>query len=203
MNTEETLKELIELQNGLDDINLEALKKELLIKQKDFENIKEILEKRERYIREIPNFWQTVFSKTEYLYVLLGKEEVKEGEEECIPFEWIKSLKVDYRSGFRYWIEIEVEEGNEHIENRKLTKEFSVFEENNNNSVWTDILWREGRKPLPECALLRFISSEEDDDEDDLNLFQILSDIYVNAIYYYMRTDEPVNNECPNHGDNC
>lgn len=189
MNEENRLKQLIDIQNHLDEINIATLKEEFLFRQERFRKMQDILEKRDKYAEELENFWVSVVSNSEYFYIIFGKEEFKEGEDECIPFDWIDFLKVDFLPNFRYRVEINAKE-NEYFENKKLVKEFSLFEQG--DCKWSPIEWKGGKKSLPECPLLRFFSSEDSsDDDDNLNIFQILSDIYINAVYYYMRKEEP------------
>ncbi|KAI5187300.1 template-activating factor I [Nematocida homosporus] len=191
MNSEHTLKELIAIQNSLDATNLKVLKKEFNSKQQDFALLKEELERRDKYAKELDGFWSTVFCNSDYFYVLLGKENCKEGEEECIPLDWIESLSVDYRPDFKFWVEIKVRP-NEYFDNQSLTKEFSLFADSNQDQKWTAINWKPGKRALFDCPLIRFFTAEEIPDEDDnLNTFQILSDMYVNGVYYFMRRDEP------------
>lgn len=188
MQTEKLYKRLINIQNTIDQLNIEALKREFDAKLRDYEKLKESLEERNSLVEDIDGFWEEVIMNSEMAEDLL---EDCSGSPSSTPLEevdgsWIGSLRVEYRPNFKYYVSL-IPKTNEYFSNEFLEKEFSLFE--NKDCIYTTITWKE--KKTLDNRLINFFSSDDSSDDDyNVNMFQILCDLYVNAVYYYMRCDE-------------
>ncbi|KAI5190837.1 template-activating factor I [Nematocida minor] len=185
MNPNDALKELVEIQSKIDLANIEALKQEYLLKLEHFNGLKETLNQRNILAKEIEGFWESVLVYSDFVEIL-QEFDYREGQEEAsVDISWIESISVEYRPDFKYYIGVKAKE-NEYFENAVLEKEFSLFE--SADCINTSIQWK--NKKLMENPLLKFFSSSDaTDDDSNMSMFQILSDIYFNAVYYYVRLD--------------
>lgn len=180
MSPEGILQQLVRIQSEVDLANVEALKEEHQLKMKHFNSLKTVLEERDALIREIDNFWEIVILSSDLLEI------IKECEENIkIDISWVKELKVEYKKGNKFYSNIKVKE-NKYFENSFLEKEFSLF---GNECTNTEIRWK-GQKKYLENPLIKFFISEGGEEEGNMSIFQILSDIYLNAVYYYVRLEE-------------
>ncbi|OAG29050.1 template-activating factor I [Nematocida displodere] len=186
MNGEAQLKKLIDIQNIIDELNVKALKKDFLGKLEDYKSMEDVLNKRNHTTDEIEGFWEDVILNSEFADVFCDEK-----EDATLDMSWVDTLKVEYREDFKFYVGIKTKE-NEYFDNELLEKEFSLFERQ--DCLKTAIEWR--GKEVTDNPLLRFFSSKDCTDcDDNMNMFHILSDLYVNSVYYYMRCDEEVSDE--------
>ena len=187
MNGEETSKKLIEIQEKLDPINEDQIKEEFVLKLRYFDRIRSLLAERDTVALEIDQFWETALLNCEFAEVLFSLTDEKDNSE-YLHSAWIKSLFVEYRPDYQCYVRVEAHP-NEYFENKVLEKEFSVLDiSENKGTKHTDIQWT-GKKVL-DNQFLRFFSSANSVDDDSINMFYIFYDVYVNAVYYYLRVDE-------------
>jgi len=185
MNRDEYSERLVGIQNTLDTINMEEHKQEFNLKLESYGRIKEILEERNRIAKEIEGFWETVFLNSEFADILLGSAGDREDSGECEAY-WIDSLRLEFRPNYKCYVAVVAKE-NEYFENTLLEKEFSWFEPG--ECKFTQMVWK-GKKVM-DNTLIRFFSCEDSsEDDDNMSVFQILYDLYVNAVYYQMRSEE-------------
>jgi hypothetical protein len=183
-------KRLLEIQEKVDLMNEEVAKKDFLLKKEHLEKMKDLLKERDSIVKKVPEFWMKVFGDSESLEILHNdqivedEEEAADAEEVFLQCQWIRAIRIEYREGFRHYLRIEINE-NPFFENSLLEKEFSLFTFDP-EFISTEIRWK--GKQLLENPLLRFFSTKEND--DNLAIFDILCDIYVNGAYYYAKTDE-------------
>lgn len=191
MESEVVHKQLIDIQKDIDRKNLEASKKDFLAKLDLYSSMADTLGKRDELAKEIPDFWQCVFVDSEILDVLYNdeiiseekEEEIEEAEGMFLGCEWVESISAGYREGFKHYVTLKAKE-NPFFENAVLEKEFSFF--STEGFKFTEIKWK-GKKML-ENPLLRFFSTGEND--DNVGIFDMLCDLYVNAVYYYVKNDD-------------
>ncbi|KAI5179806.1 template-activating factor I [Nematocida sp. AWRm80] len=196
MNPKEVLKQQIDYQNSIDKVLLEAVKREFIGQKKDFNALKDIFEKRDKLAREIDSFWVNIIANSDFADELL----LLDGPVNYKDISWIKELKVEYRSNFKYYVSIKAGL-NEYFENTLLEKEFSLLEVI--DCINTPIKWK--GKSFLDMPLLRFFSSEEPtQDDENLGIFYILSDLYFNASYHYMKLYEETEfiKDAPNSSPN-
>ncbi|EIJ87353.1 template-activating factor I [Nematocida parisii] len=194
MVSEEVFTELVNIQTKVDAANTETLKEEHKLKLAHFNNLKQILSERDKITKDIEGFWETVLVESEFIEVL-GEMDYKEDQSELpIDVSWVSEVIVEYREDYKYYVGIKAKE-NPFFENTFLEKEFSLFE--NPNCVSTQMQWK--NKKLLDNPLIRFFTSTDTTDDDaNISIFQLLCDIYFNAVYYYVRLDEN-HSDCSTH----
>ncbi|EHY65504.1 template-activating factor I [Nematocida ausubeli] len=192
MTPEDALKALVNIQSKIDTANAETLKEEHNLKLSYFNSLKETMAERDTLIKEIDGFWEAVLCCSECAE-LLAEMDYREGQEETsIDISWIDEIIVEYREDFKYYVGIKAKE-NAYFKNTLLEKEFSLFE--GPECISTQIEWK--NKKLIENPLVRFFSSADSSDDDtNMAIFQLLSDIYFNAVYYYVRLPEDESDCC-------
>ncbi|KAH9385923.1 template-activating factor I [Nematocida major] len=183
MSPENTLKKLVDIQTAIDTANIETLKKEHQLKVSYFNDLKPTLQERDALLAEIDGFWDTVLISSECIDVLA---EMENPEPAAVDISWIGGIRVEYREDFKYYIRMDVKE-NPYFENSVLEKEFSLFEDVPGTS--TPIQWK-GKKNLENPVMRFFMSTEASDEDLNMSMLQIFSDVYFNAVYYYVRADE-------------
>lgn len=185
MNPNDALKQLVDIQSKIDLENVEVLKEEFILKMNHFNKLKDTLDQRNTIAKEIEGFWETVLIGSDFLEILQETDSSEVNENNIIDISWIESIFVEYRPEYKYYIGIKTKE-NEYFENSLLEKEFSLFE--STDCIHTSIQWK--NKKLIENPLLKFFFSSDSTDNDiNMSMFQILSDLYFNSVYYYVRLD--------------
>lgn len=194
MEEELVHKKLVNIQREIDRRNVEASKQDFMAKTELYNGMKGMLDERDKMVSELAGFWQTVFVHSEVLDILYNdviledsaeqkdKESEDEYERTFLECEWIDSVRIEYRDSFKVFVEVRTRD-NVFFDNPRLTKEFSYI--SSESLETTPIEWK-GKKML-ENPLLRFFSGDND---NNIPIFDMLCDIYVNAVYYYVKSDE-------------
>lgn len=135
----EALEMIDACQNEIDSLNEKASEEILKIEKKYNALRKPLFEQRNTIIKRIPNFWVTALINHSQISAILD-----ERDENCLNF--LEKIYVeefdDIKSG--YAINFFFAE-NPYFENKVLTKEFHLNENDGPTSVNTQIKWKEGR----------------------------------------------------------
>ncbi|KAM0685283.1 hypothetical protein COBT_003508 [Conglomerata obtusa] len=153
---------LIQLQDKLNKNFEDYAAKEFQFHLENFKQIEPILSEREKYIKDIPNFWSTSLTNSE-----LGKDQTS------IDYSFITSLVVKYEEEFWCSVVVCLKE-NPFVKNNKLIRRFNIMTE---ELVMTNPDWIKKN----DNVFLNFFETNE----VDCDMFDLLYDIYVNAIDYY------------------
>ncbi|KAF7683575.1 hypothetical protein TCON_1210 [Astathelohania contejeani] len=178
-NDEKLVTEFMRIQNQLDEKYTLLLREEFELKYKHHQSIRPILDERTMLFKkwqetnDFDHFWSQAILKYEIGVDILPVDSAGNPASD-----WIKDLKVDYEPGYFCNVEIVVKE-NEFIENKILTKRFSV--ENNEREV-TKLIW----KNKTSAPIFEFFEN----DEDELEIFDVLYELYVNGIFYFTFNSE-------------
>lgn len=155
-------EKLTEIQDNLNKNFIEYTKKEFDLHLDNYKEIQPFLSERKKIIEQIDNFWNIVLKNSEF-----GKER------HAINFDFIDYLSVSYEDQF--WCQVEIKlKPNKYVDQPILVKRFNVLTE---EVGFTEFKFNEKTK----CLLLNFFV----DEEVDMDLFDSLYDLYVNAISYY------------------
>lgn len=140
-----------------------------------YNSMKSILKERDDFISDLcnngANFWGKAAISCQQLLVLLP-------EEEELPLTWIESIKCSYEDNYVCKVEITLLR-NQYLNNRKLIKTFNLIE---NSSEGTELKI----KKESNCLFFNFFR----DNDHDLEVFDILFDFYVNAVYYFIISND-------------
>lgn len=162
MDTKKTA-ELLSIQQELDDIFLDYAKQEFDLHYKNYTLIKPLLEKREKLVCGIEEFWNIAaknypFSKD--LFSITDDDSIN----------WIERISVAYEDNYFCNAEIHVREGCG-IKNKVLKKRFNICtNEIESTKVESDL----------KCEVFEFFEGED----VDLEVFDSLYELYVNAVFY-------------------
>lgn len=198
--TQKALEEIDACQNEIDYLNEKASEEILKVEQKYNQLRKPHLEKRNEFIKSIPNFWVTAFVNHPQISGILEEE-----EEECLHFltklevEEFEDIKSGYRINFHF-------SQNPFFENEVLTKEFHLGTSGDPASESTPIRWKEGKKlPKPskdlksrkrtveQKSFFKWFTDNGDPSYDDIAEV-IKDDMWPNPLQYYLVPDIEVEN---------
>ena len=187
-----TEKDFEMIQTELDKHYYEYAKKDFLIKLEHYKNISDLLSKRNELLKSeksqktFPNFFATSFAK------YMGSYDIMPVKGEDIDTDWISSIDVRYEDDYGVYVEIELNE-NEYLANKKIFKRFNLQSEKTERS---ELEW----KTKSDALVFKYF----EDDNEDIAVFDILYEGYVNALFYYtIENDEDFEDCCDNEGGCC
>ncbi|KAI5149728.1 hypothetical protein ENBRE01_1081 [Enteropsectra breve] len=166
------IEELEEIQDTLDEEYIKYLKQDYDVKYEHFKNLKPTLERREKIVSNLGEekaslLIDTAISKLDGMQDLLPINENKE-------YDYIvKMVTVEYTGEGKATVRLNLKPNN-YIANEYLERQINFFE---NAPTPARIEWKDesGR-----CPLFNFF----EDYDDDLEIFDIIYEFYVNYIYY-------------------
>lgn len=165
-------------QSRVDQEYKEFAKNDFNVKLEYFNSLKPILKERDDFIQDLPssdegaNFWEKAAQNCPSFRDLLPLEE------EDFSISWIESLRCWYEENYVCGVEIALSR-NDYLNNRRLTKKFSLLD---HTSEGTELKV----KKEAECLLFDFFR----ENDYDLEVFDILYELYINGAYYYCMCDE-------------
>ncbi|KRH93414.1 DNA replication factor/protein phosphatase inhibitor SET/SPR-2 [Pseudoloma neurophilia] len=166
--TSEQEKKLFSYQDKIDKQYKIFAKNDFALKLTFFNSMKLILKERDEFITDLNNngidFWERVCQNCQLLNDLLPDDS---------EISFIESLKCFYEENYTCGVEIILKK-NEYLYNRKLSKKFNLLE---NDSEGTELK----TKKETNCLLFDFFK----DNDNDLEVFDILFEIYTNAAQYF------------------
>jgi len=167
-------EEFRRIQDGLDDKYGRYIKKEYELKHEHYKSIKPILDERDRIMNERmsreerDSMVRAAFDKFEdfYDYFPLNPKEERD-------ISFIKFFKVELLPNETIKILFELYP-NDYVSNETLEKIIYLFDK---ESEASPIEWKDEKA---ECGFFNFFET----DEDDLETFDIINELYVNLIFY-------------------
>lgn len=167
----EVYKDLEEIQWEIDREYEEFSKRDFECKLEHHKMIKPLLIRRDQAIAKMDSgrYWERVLGRCEVGEMILPRD-----SSNSINTEWMRSLSVDYLDGYAYRVEMEVNE-NEFVANKTLMKKVYLLEGEVERS---GVRWKGNRK----CPVFEFF----DTDTVDLDIFDILYEVYVNSASYFL-----------------
>lgn len=166
-------EKLVNYQNKIDRQYKIYAKNDFILKLTYYDSMKSILKERDEFINDLINsginFWQKVCENCAIFHQLLPDD-----QENSLIFD---SIKCYYQENFICGVEIILRK-NPYLHNRKLSKKFNLIE---NTSDGTELKI----KKETQCLLFDFFR----DSEQDLEVFDILFETYVNAAQYYFMSE--------------
>lgn len=200
LETQKALEEIDACQNEIDFLNEKASEEILKVEQKYNKLRKPHLEKRNEFIKSIPNFWVTAFVNHPQISGILEEE-----EEDCLHYltklevEEFEDIKSGYRINFHF-------KPNPFFENDILTKEFHLGTSGDPASQSTPIRWKEGqelpkktkdqksrKRSLEQKSFFKWFTDNGDPSYDDIAEV-IKDDMWPNPLQYYLVPDIEVEN---------
>jgi len=200
LETQKALEEIDACQNEIDFLNEKASEEILKVEQKYNQLRKPHLEKRNEFIKSIPNFWVTAFVNHPQISGILEEE-----EEDCLHYlvklevEEFEDIKSGYRINFHF-------KENPFFENDILTKEFHLGTSGDPASQSTPIRWKEGqelpkksketkgrKRTLEMKSFFKWFQDNGDPSYDDIAEV-IKDDMWPNPLQYYLVPDIEVEN---------
>lgn len=198
--TQKALEQIDACQNEIDFLNEQASEEILKVEQKYNKLRKPHLEKRNEFIKSIPNFWVTAFINHPQISGILEEE-----EKECLHYltklevEEFEDIKSGYKINFHF-------KTNPFFENEVLTKEFQLGTSGDPSSESTPIRWKEGKKlpkkskdtksrkrTLEQKSFFKWFTDNGDPSYDDIAEV-IKDDMWPNPLQYYLVPDIEVEN---------
>ncbi|EDM14405.1 rCG65932 [Rattus norvegicus] len=195
---QEAIEHIDEVQNEIDRLNEQASEEILKVEQKYNKLRQPFFQKRSELIAKIPDFRVTTFVNHPQVSVLL-EEEVEEAllyltRVEVTEFEDIKS---GYRVDFYF-------DENPYFENKVLSKEFHLNENDDLSSKFTEIKWKSGKdltkrssqtqnkasrkRQREEPESFTWLTDRSDAGADELR--EVIKDgIWSNSLQYYLVPD--------------
>ncbi|KAM0674424.1 hypothetical protein GVAV_002037 [Gurleya vavrai] len=152
---------LLKIQDKLNQNFIEYAKKEFIFHLENYRDIEPLLIERKLIIENNELFWANALKNTE-----LNNSNNK-------IYEFVENLEVKYEDDFWCSVELNLKE-NDFTKNLKLKKRFNVMTEE------LEVI-QPVYKIKTESELLEFFETEE----VDVDMFDTLYDIFVNAISYY------------------
>ncbi|TBT97556.1 hypothetical protein CWI38_2480p0010 [Hamiltosporidium tvaerminnensis] len=173
-NVEEIQKRLLNIQEELDNEYIEYTKRDFELKLSHYTQIKPILDQRDLIFADLKNPWELCFLNYE-----MGCELLPIDKNNKVIADFIENIKVWYEENYFCCVEISFTDTNPYFSNKKLLKKFSVLSEETEN---TKINWTEKIN----APIFQFFEEEE----DILETFDVLYEMYVNAIFYLSLAEE-------------
>lgn len=186
---QKALEELDKVQTDLDSMNEVASEEILKVEQKYNQLRKPHFEKRNELIKQIPNFWVTVFINHPQISNIL-----EEDEEECLHYltkveiEENEDIKAGYKLKFTF-------DPNPFFENTEIVKEYN-WSGAEPQSATTSIQWKPGKQKLLNGAgknsgernFFKWLCEETDPIADEIAEV-IKDDIWPNPLQYFLAPD--------------
>ncbi|KAL3110194.1 hypothetical protein niasHT_015797 [Heterodera trifolii] len=185
--SQKALEDLDKVQTELDTLNETASDEILKVEQKYNQMRKPFFEKRTHFIKQIPNFWVTVFINHPQISNILEEE-----EEECLHYltkveiEENEDIKAGYKLKFSF-------DPNPFFENSEIVKEFN-WTAAEPNSVTTEIKWKQGKNKLAngtgseEQTFFKWLCQNIEPVSDEIAEV-IKDDIWPNPLQYFLAPD--------------
>lgn len=176
-------KDLQKIQHQIDREYKKFAKRDFDLKLEHYNAIKPILEERDMSIQSVSNndngenFWERAGRNFPSFCDLLPSED------ENFSLSWMESLKCWYEDEFICCVEITLSR-NEYLNNRKLWKKFSLVD---HTSEQTELKI----KKQVDCLLFDFFNKND----YDLEVFDVLYELYVNGVYHYCNADDMSSSE--------
>lgn len=160
---------LTNLQEEIDNLYMERMKKDFDIKLEHHNAVKPIIAKRDKIFREeMTNEEYTCFIQTAYRKFGVANDMLPLNGDKEYDASFIKFLTADYLEGNRMRVVLELNE-NSYVKNSKLEKVIYLFDKEKSES--TPIEWV---GEVKKCVLFDFFASED----DCLSLFDIIYEFY-------------------------
>lgn len=185
------LEELDKVQTELDNLNENASEEILKVEQKYNQLRKPHFSKRNECIKQIPNFWITVFINHPQISNILEEE-----EEECLNYltaveiQEFEDIKAGYKLKFAF-------DPNPYFENEEIVKEYN-WSGAEPHCTTTEIKWKSGKQKalvngagknmVDKKSFFKWLCEESDPMADDIAEI-IKDDIWQNPIQYFVAPD--------------
>lgn len=166
----ENAKKLFSFQDKIDKQYKIFSRNDFLLKLSYYNGLKPVLKERDDLINDLTsegiNFWEIASKNFKNFENIFPSEDF-----------FIESLNVFLEENFICGVEIIISR-NKYLSNRKLIKKFNLFE---NNSDGTELKVKKEYN----CLLFEFFR----DSDNDLEVFDVLFELYVNAAQYFFRNE--------------
>lgn len=170
----ELYESLNEMQESIDEMYLEYVKKEYEIKLAHHKRMEGILGKRDELFREkmsheeLNELFQRAFTSFDVVQDFLPLDAQSKYDSTFIKF-----LRAEYLEGERLKVTLELHE-NDYVKNDVLEKTIYLMDR---EPECTKVEWKDEARP---CILFNFF----DVDEESFDLFDLIYEFYVNMIAY-------------------
>lgn len=180
MTTGNTEKKLVELQDKLNELELEYVRKEFELKLAQYKKCLPIFQRRD-------HIFKSELSQEELVQVYSRALEGFDVVDDFLPLTsqntydstFIKSLKAEFLDSEKMKVTLELFD-NEYVENSALEKTVYLFDK---EPEGTKIVWKGEPR---QCVLFNFFAS----DADCFDLFDIIFEFYSNMIAYCYEVEE-------------
>ena len=170
-------KELDEIQREIDDERRRLAARDFELKLSHHVAIKPLLARRDEVVRSgagCAGYWARALGSYGAGAALLPRDAHNRAAAG-----WMRSLEADYLPGLAYRVHVELNE-NEFVSNRWLTKSMRLGAR---EAEKTAVVWRDNRRWL----VFEFFET----DAEDLDVFDILYELYVNSASYFLGCRAP------------
>ncbi|KAL7346466.1 nucleosome assembly protein [Encephalitozoon intestinalis] len=172
MQDAEICRLLDEIQSDIDGEHEAFARRDFECKLEHHRNIKPLLGKRDGLVRRaVECYWARALANYRPGAALLPVDALGRPDTR-----WLRSLEVDYLPEYGYRVHMELNE-NEFVQNTALTKKAYLGRRDVERS---GVRWKGDLR----CAVLGFFET----DTQDLDIFDILYELYVNSAFYFLKS---------------